>query len=85
MGRRVTGIPRPPPWNRRSGAGSGASSPTASSSRALRRRITRTSSRIMDYHWLNWINNIYQLWVNDKTTFRLMMDPFADYIPSIIL
>lgn len=35
-----------------------------------------------DYHWLNRINNIYQLWVNDKTTFRLMLDPFADYIPK---
>ncbi len=35
-----------------------------------------------DYHWLNRINNIYQLWVNDKTTFRLVLDPFADYIPK---
>lgn len=35
-----------------------------------------------DYHWLNRINNIYQLWVNDKTTFRYMLEPFADYIPK---
>ncbi len=35
-----------------------------------------------DYHWLNRINNDYQKWVNDKTTFRYMLEPFKDYIPK---
>lgn len=35
-----------------------------------------------DYHWLNRINNAYQIWVNDKTTFRYMLDPFMDCIPK---
>lgn len=35
-----------------------------------------------DYHWLNRINNGYQIWVNDKTTFRFTLDPFSEYIPK---
>lgn len=35
-----------------------------------------------DYHWLNRINNAYQIWVNDKTTFRYILDPFMDVIPK---
>ncbi len=35
-----------------------------------------------DYHWLNRINNDYQKWINDKTTFRYILDPFKEYIPK---
>ncbi|MEE1037818.1 MAG: sugar-transfer associated ATP-grasp domain-containing protein [Eubacterium sp.] len=35
-----------------------------------------------DYHWLNRINNSYQIWVNDKTTFRYILEPFKEYIPQ---
>lgn len=34
------------------------------------------------YHWLNRINNVYQKWINDKTTFRAVMAPFKEYIPD---
>lgn len=34
------------------------------------------------YHWLNRINNVYQKWINDKTTFRYVMGPFKEYIPD---
>lgn len=34
-----------------------------------------------DYYWLNRINNNYQKWVNDKTTYRLMLEPFKEYLP----
>ena len=35
-----------------------------------------------DYYWLNRINNDYQKWLNDKTTYRLIMDPFKEYLPK---
>ncbi len=35
-----------------------------------------------DYYWLNRINNVYQIWVNDKTTFRYVLDEFKDIIPE---
>ena len=35
-----------------------------------------------DYYWLNRINNGYQNWINDKTTFRYTMDSFKDSIPA---
>ncbi|WP_026666805.1 sugar-transfer associated ATP-grasp domain-containing protein [Butyrivibrio sp. AE2005] len=35
-----------------------------------------------DYYWLNRINNHYQIWVNDKTTFRYVMEPFKEFIPQ---
>lgn len=35
-----------------------------------------------DYYWLNRINNEYQKWVNDKTTYRYIMDPFKEYVPA---
>ncbi len=35
-----------------------------------------------DYMWLNRINNRYQIWVNDKTTFRMVLDPFKEYLPK---
>lgn len=35
-----------------------------------------------DYYWLNRINNDYQKWVNDKTTYRYIMDPFKEYVPA---
>ena len=35
-----------------------------------------------DYYWLNRINNDYQKWVNDKTTYRMVMDPFKDCLPK---
>ena len=35
-----------------------------------------------DYYWLNRINNDYQKWVNDKTTFRMIMEPFKEYVPQ---
>lgn len=38
-----------------------------------------------DYFWLNRINNDYQIWVNDKTTFRYLMEPFKAYIPDYYL
>lgn len=38
-----------------------------------------------DYHWLNRINNDYQKWVNDKTTFRYVLEPFKEYIPRYYL
>ncbi len=38
-----------------------------------------------DYHWLNRINNDYQKWVNDKTTFRYILEPFKAYIPKYYL
>lgn len=35
-----------------------------------------------DYYWLNRINNDYQKWLNDKTTYRMVMDPFKEYLPK---
>ena len=35
-----------------------------------------------DYYWLNRINNDYQKWLNDKTTYRLIMEPFKEYLPK---
>lgn len=35
-----------------------------------------------DYYWLNRINNHYQIWVNDKTTFRYVMEPFKQFVPQ---
>ncbi len=35
-----------------------------------------------DYHWLNRLNNIYQVWISDKTTFRYTMEPMKQYIPD---
>ncbi len=35
-----------------------------------------------DYHWLNRINNEYQKWINDKTTFRYVMEPFKKHLPD---
>lgn len=32
------------------------------------------------YHWLNRINNQYQVWLNDKTTTRYVLDPFKQYL-----
>lgn len=34
-----------------------------------------------DYYWLNRINNSYQIWINDKTTFRYILEPFKAYLP----
>ncbi len=35
-----------------------------------------------DYYWLNRINNVYQKWINDKTTYRLVMEPMKQYLPE---
>ncbi len=35
-----------------------------------------------DYFWLNRINNDYQKWVNDKTTYRYIMEPFKEHVPA---
>ena len=35
-----------------------------------------------DYCWLNRINGDYQKWVNDKTTFRYVLNPYSQYIPK---
>lgn len=35
-----------------------------------------------DYHWLNRINNDYQKWINDKTTYRYLMEPFKENLPQ---
>lgn len=35
-----------------------------------------------DYYWLNRINNTYQEQINDKTTYRLIMEPFKEYLPK---
>lgn len=35
-----------------------------------------------DYHWLNRINNDYQKWINDKTTYRYLMEPFRENVPQ---
>ena len=35
-----------------------------------------------DYYWLNRINNDYQKWVNDKTTYRFIMEPFRQFVPE---
>lgn len=35
-----------------------------------------------DYIWLNRINNDYQKWVNDKTTYRYIMEPCKKYAPK---
>lgn len=35
-----------------------------------------------DYMWLNRMNNVYQGWISDKTTFRYTMDPMKEFIPS---
>lgn len=35
-----------------------------------------------DYHWLNRINGYYCTWINDKTTFRYVLDDYKDYIPE---
>lgn len=34
------------------------------------------------YHWLNRINGVYQGWINDKLTFRYIMEPFKRYVPA---
>lgn len=34
------------------------------------------------YHWLNRINNYFQIWINDKTTFRYVLEPFRSNIPQ---
>lgn len=34
------------------------------------------------YHWLNRINNYFQIWINDKTTFRFVLEPFKNNIPK---
>lgn len=34
------------------------------------------------YHWLNRINNYFQIWINDKTTFRYVLEPFKENIPK---
>lgn len=31
------------------------------------------------YHWLNRINNGYQIWINDKTTTRYVFEPYKQY------
>lgn len=31
------------------------------------------------YHWLNRINNGYQVWINDKTTTRYVFEPYKQY------
>lgn len=31
------------------------------------------------YHWLNRINNDYQIWINDKTTTRFVFEPYKQY------
>ena len=38
-----------------------------------------------DYYWLNRINNDYQKWINDKTTYRLILEPYKDYLPKYYL
>lgn len=35
-----------------------------------------------DYYWLNRINNSYQIWINDKTTFRYILEPFKAHLPK---
>lgn len=41
------------------------------------------------YHWLNRINNDYQVWINDKISIRYVLEPFkrylAEYYYAIIL
>ena len=32
------------------------------------------------YHWLNRINNSYQIWINDKTTTRYVFEPYKQYL-----
>lgn len=32
------------------------------------------------YHWLNRINNNYQIWINDKTTTRYVMEPYKQFL-----
>ena len=32
------------------------------------------------YHWLNRINNGYQIWINDKTTTRYVFEPYKQYL-----
>ena len=34
------------------------------------------------YYWLNRINNSYQIWINDKTTYRYILDPFKEFVPD---
>lgn len=35
-----------------------------------------------DYYWLNRINGSYQGWLNDKTTYRYVMEPFRECLPK---
>lgn len=35
-----------------------------------------------DYIWLNRINNTFQKWVNDKTTYRYVMEPWKECVPK---
>lgn len=32
------------------------------------------------YHWLNRINNDYQVWINDKISIRYVLEPFKQYL-----
>lgn len=38
-----------------------------------------------DYGWLNRINNVYQKEINDKTSYRLIMEPFKQNLPEYYL
>ncbi len=35
-----------------------------------------------DYYWLNRINGVYQIWLNDKATFRYTMEDFKELLPE---
>lgn len=35
-----------------------------------------------DYHWLCPINNVYQKWIDDKTTYRYVIEPFRNISPK---
>lgn len=35
-----------------------------------------------DYHWLNRINGVFQGWINDKTTYRYIMEPVKELVPE---
>ncbi len=37
-----------------------------------------------DYYWLHPINGAYSRWIDDKLTFKYILQPFSEYLPSII-
>lgn len=36
----------------------------------------------LDYEWLHPLNGLYSHWIDDKLTFRYLLEPFHEYLPA---